>query len=363
MHRRLKNHAKIGIIIFVFSILITAVFAGTMLWFGTQANQIQNNLEGGIYLLSSTEYSEAVSSNGALQMKAGSLMGSKHYQTALFEQLLMRLIPTAIIFLLVLFVLSILLWRILKRLQNIRTVKIAEQILSSMEDPVFTDEPILAETYEKLKEKFDSRLEDFKRLSAYLTHEQKNEVAILRTRMELSENTDGLEKLDDIANGIDDILTLSENVDTAPQAVVDVTVVCAEVFDSYKRTAPNLNFDFNEEDDTEILAKSRWVYRAIANLLDNAVKYGEGKPILLSVKAKNGSVIVTVKDNGIGISEDKQEMIFGNRYRINELNKDGYGIGLSLVSHVCDLCGGFITVESEPGKGSAFYLSFPQKPF
>ena len=102
MHRRLKNHAKIGIIIFVFSILITAVFAGTMLWFGTQANQIQNNLEGGIYLLSSTEYSEAVSNNGALQMKAESLMGSKHYQTALFEQLLMRLIPTAIIFLLVL---------------------------------------------------------------------------------------------------------------------------------------------------------------------------------------------------------------------------------------------------------------------
>lgn len=181
--------------------------------------------------------------------------------------------------------------------------------------------------------------------------------------MELSGNTEGLEKLDDIANGIDDILTLSENVDTAPQTIVDVAVVCAEVFDSYKRTAPNLNFDFDEDDDTEILAKSRWIYRAIANLLDNAVKYGEDKPILLSVKAKNGSVIVTVKDNGIGIDEDKQEMIFGNRYRINELNQDGYRIGLSLVSHVCDLCGGFITVDSEPGKGSAFYLSFPQKPF
>ena len=93
------------------------------------------------------------------------------------------------------------------------------------------------------------------------------------------------------------------------------------------------------------------------------MKYGEDKPIFLSVKAKNGSVIVMVKDNGIGIREDKQEMIFGNRYRINELNRDGYGIGLSLVSHVCDLCGGFITVDSEPGKGSVFYLSFPQKPF
>lgn len=362
MHRRLKNHAKIGIIIFIFSILITAVFAGAMLWFGTQVNQMQHNM-GGVYILSSTEYAEAVSNNGSLHMKAESLIGRERYQTALFEHLLIRLIPACIIFLMVLFVLSVLLWWFLKRLQNSRTVKIAEQILCSMEDPVFTDEPILAETYEKLKEKFDSRLEDFKRLSAYLTHEQKNEVAILRTRMELAGNTDGLEKLDDIANGIDDILTLSENADTAPQAVVDVTVVCAEVFDNYKKTAPNLIFDFDEDDDTEILAKSRWVYRAVANLLDNALKYGENNPILLSVKAKNGSVIVMVKDNGIGISEDKQEMIFGNRYRINELNKDGYGIGLSLVSHVCDLCGGFITVDSEPGKGSTFYLSFPQKLF
>ncbi|RZT00482.1 sensor histidine kinase [Cuneatibacter caecimuris] len=363
MHRRLKNNAKIGIIIFFFSILITAVFAGTMLWFGTQVSQMQHNLGSGVYILSSTEYAEAVSNRGALQMKAESLMGSGRYQTALFKHLLIRLIPASIIFLIVLFVLSVLLWQLLKRLHYNRTVKIAEQLLNSVEEPIFTSEPILAETYEKLKEKLENRLEDFKRLSAYLTHEQKNEVAILRTQMELSGNIDGLEKLDNITNGIDDILTLSENIDTAPQAVVDVTVICAEVFDSYRKAAPNLTFDFNEDDGTEILAKSRWVYRAVANLLDNAVKYGEDKPIFLSVKAKNGSVIVMVKDNGIGIREDKQEMIFGNRYRINELNRDGYGIGLSLVSHVCDLCGGFITVDSEPGKGSVFYLSFPQKPF
>lgn len=114
-----------------------------MLWFGTQASQIQNSLEGGVYLLSPTEYAEAAMSSGNLQMKAESLMGSKHYQAALFEQLLMRLLPPALIFLLVLFLLSVLLWQILKHLQNGRTVKIAEQILSSTEDFVFTDEPIL----------------------------------------------------------------------------------------------------------------------------------------------------------------------------------------------------------------------------
>lgn len=122
-----------------------------------------------------------------------------------------------------------------------------------------------------------------------------------------------------------------------------------------------ITFIFDEDADTEIIAKERWIYRAVANLVSNAVKYGEGKPIEVKVENKKHSVIVSVKDNGIGISPEAQEKIFNHRYRINELNKDGYGIGLSLVSHVCDLCGGFAAVESELGVGSVFYLSFPQK--
>ena len=74
---------------------------------------------------------------------------------------------------------------------------------------------------------------------------------------------------------------------------------------------------------------------------------------------KHKSVIIIVKDHGIGISEEKQNQIFNHNYRINELNKDGYGIGLSLVSHVCDLCQGFVTVESKMQEGTTFYLSFP----
>ena len=143
-------------------------------------------------------------------------------------------------------------------------------------------------------------------------------------------------------------------------ATVDVALVCAEVCDSYCKLSRQITFHFDENENTEIIAKERWIYRSIANLLSNAVKYGQNKPIEVSVKSKNNSVIIIVKDHGIGMSEDAQEKIFNNRYRVNELNKDGYGIGLSLVSHVCDLCGGFATVDSELGKGSTFYISFPQ---
>lgn len=108
-----------------------------------------------------------------------------------------------------------------------------------------------------------------------------------------------------------------------------------------------------------IMAKERWIKRAVSNLLDNAIKYGDGKLVEVVVKRKHHSIIITVSDHGIGISEKKQAEIFNHQYRVNELNKDGYGIGLSLVSHVCELCNGFVIVDSEEGKGSTFYLSFP----
>lgn len=328
MHGTVKIHVKTGIAIFSFSVLITCVFAGAMLWFGTMANHAQIE-KGGVYLLSSVEYAEVISNGGVLQMNAESLMGTGHYQTELFNRLLTNLIPVSFVFLAMLFILSVCLWALLKRLQTRSMTKIVKELSESVTETVLSDEPVLAAAYANLKEKFDNRLDDFKRLSAYLTHEQKNEVAILRTRMELLGNTDGIEKLDKIADSIDDILTLSENTDTSPQAVVDVSIICAEVYDNYRKTADNIDFDFNGDDDTEILARNRWIYRAIANLLDNALKYGEGKPILLSVKAKNNSVIVSVTDHGIGIEEAKQETVFNEHYRINELNKDGYGIGLS----------------------------------
>lgn len=56
---------------------------------------------------------------------------------------------------------------------------------------------------------------------------------------------------------------------------------------------------------------------------------------------------------------EQQEKIFENRYRIGNRQKNGYGIGLSLVRHVAELCGGFVWVESEEAKGSKFKLIFP----
>ena len=360
MRRQMNFNIKVGAAILVFSLMITVMFTVTMFWFGISANKVEtDNL--GLYWLSSTDYAEIIENSGTLQINPEKLIRTSDYQTSLLKQMYRSLFPVSLIFLVIMIVISICFWSILKTIQNRRMLRIAEQLNTFDIEAQGTAEPPLLKAYENLKQKFEGQLDEYKRLHSYLSHEQKNAVAILRTNLELTENTEYLQNLDDIADGIDDILTLSENTDSSQVVTVDVALICAEVYDNYRKVANNIAFEFDGDDDTEIIAKSRWIYRAVANLLDNAIKYGEEKPITLSVQGKNESVIVTVRDNGIGISEEKQNSIFQEHYRINELNKDGYGIGLSLVSHVCDLCGGFVMVESEPQKGSAFYLSFPQK--
>lgn len=264
-----------------------------------------------------------------------------------------------IIFFVVFIMASFLLWITLNKIHNKEIENIVKK-LNTFEDGF---DPYLVSksfgvAYENIKEKFQQNLEDYKKLNSYLSHEQKNAIAILRTNLEIDENKEYINLLDGITDSIDDILTISDLKSDDDMVLVDVSLVCAKVCDTYRRTYKNIDFDF--DDDTTILAKERWIYRAVSNLVHNAVKYGEGKPIRVSVKNRYNSVVIEVEDNGIGMDRKFIEKIFNNKYRINDLNKDGYGIGLSLVSHVCDLCNGIILVDSEVNRGSCFYLSFSE---
>lgn len=102
---------------------------------------------------------------------------------------------------------------------------------------------------------------------------------------------------------------------------------------------------------------------AVENLLTNAIKYTEraGK-IALKVHKKRESVIISVKDNGVGVSDADQEKLFKEFSRIkNELSNQvsGTGIGLYLAKHLVELHGGTISVESIKGKGSIFTITIP----
>lgn len=370
--RKIKTpNIKIGLLIFSFSFIITIAFVGMFVLLSGGFSQsgtvniwaMPVNTGKNIFTFTmGSEDAELFLSQGYYTLTPENVGSIETYNQNYLQYVIIQILPYAVGFCFLIFALSLGLWFVLKRVQAKNNLLVVEQLNNIQNIDAFASDNLdLIHAYESIKQKFDDNLKDYQRLNSYLSHEQKNAIAILRTRLELAEQTEYLASLDLISESIDDVLTLSETKETVTSAPVDVALVCASVCDNYRVLQNNITFTFDESENTEILAKERWIYRAVANLVSNAVKYGKGNPIEISVRCNYNSVIISVKDKGIGIAKEDREKIFNHRYRINELKKDGYGIGLSLVSHVCDLCGGFAFVESEVDVGSTFYLSFPQK--
>ena len=123
-----------------------------------------------------------------------------------------------------------------------------------------------------------------------------------------------------------------------------------------------IHIDKNAEQNT-LQADRVHLTNIIYNLVDNALKYSEEKPVIkVSTVNKNGAIQISVSDNGIGISKENQKKIFDTFYRVptgNIHNVKGFGLGLSYVKTAVKKHGGHVNVESAIGKGSTFIITMP----
>jgi signal transduction histidine kinase len=111
----------------------------------------------------------------------------------------------------------------------------------------------------------------------------------------------------------------------------------------------------------------RWdrgrIEQVVLNLLTNASKYGGGKPIHCQVRAQGDRAVLTIRDEGIGISASDQRRIFDLFERaVSKDEVSGLGLGLYIARRIVEAHGGTIRVESEPGKGAAFTVELPFEP-
>ena len=120
----------------------------------------------------------------------------------------------------------------------------------------------------------------------------------------------------------------------------------------------------NAEGDTSMQADRLHLLSVVFNLLDNALKYGNGNiAVKFDLKEKENGVELSVADNGIGISQEYKDKVFEKFFRVplgNTHNTKGYGLGLSYVAHVIQKHKGKIEIESQPGVGSKFIISLPK---
>jgi signal transduction histidine kinase len=100
--------------------------------------------------------------------------------------------------------------------------------------------------------------------------------------------------------------------------------------------------------------------QVVVNLLGNAVKYGEGRPIDVRIEPGPRGVRLAVQDRGIGIPPEKQELVFERFGRaVSDRHYGGLGLGLFIVREIVHAHGGTVGVESRPGEGATFLVDLP----
>ncbi len=110
------------------------------------------------------------------------------------------------------------------------------------------------------------------------------------------------------------------------------------------------------------LVDARMIARVFQNLISNAIRFrGTQSPVVhVNAVCAAGTCTISVKDNGIGMQEDRQEVIFHAFRRLHRKNEyPGSGLGLATVKRIIELHNGQIWVESSPGQGSTFFFTLP----
>ena len=116
--------------------------------------------------------------------------------------------------------------------------------------------------------------------------------------------------------------------------------------------------------DPYLFANKDYMIIVVVNLLDNAIKYSKEPRIIIRSINTDDKVILSVKDNGVGIDKKQIKKVFKKFYRIRKEDtyvSKGFGLGLAFVRNIIQAHNGKIKVESEPGKGSTFTVELPVK--
>lgn len=167
---------------------------------------------------------------------------------------------------------------------------------------------------------------------------------------------------------IDALLSLSRigRVEYRPQAV-DVQATVGRVVDSLRATIRERGISVSVGRLPACWGDPSAIEQAFANLLDNAMKYLKPSPggrVEVGSQPADGEAFSTyfVRDDGQGIAADDQAKIFLPFQRAHTGMVEGEGIGLAIVRRIVERHGGRVWVESQPGRGSTFYLALPSGP-
>lgn len=222
--------------------------------------------------------------------------------------------------------------------------------------------------------------EQVRQFSSDASHELRTPLTIMRGEIELALRSDKTpaEYKEVLASQLEEILRLKSIIDNlltlgkADQGTLDMTLeevhldsLIKDLYDDSELLAhsKHIHVKLKKAEPVTIIGDKGRLRQLFLNLVDNAIKYTpDGGSVVISVERQNGSALVAVEDNGIGIPQEDIEKIFNRFYRVDKARSremGGTGLGLSIAKWIAELHRGSITVESVLNRGSKFTVSFP----
>lgn len=216
--------------------------------------------------------------------------------------------------------------------------------------------------------------DELKQLSYVISHDFKNPVINITTISEMLSNNqfpedkkqEAFTHLTNTSKGLySNLIGMIELLKIEDSSNVTERFNLSEVINEIKVSISTQIQDSNAqilEVDTDLEIKSNrfYIYSSLYNLIINSIKYRselDPKIVIRTVK-KEGNLILTVKDNGLGFTKDDAELLFTPFRRIHN-HTEGSGLGLALIKKMIESLGGNIWAESTPGDGSEFIISLP----
>jgi heavy metal sensor kinase len=238
----------------------------------------------------------------------------------------------------------------------------------------------LAKTLNAMLERLDDAFRQIRQFSADASHELQTPVTILQGELEVALRTprspeayqrhlqSALEEVERIATLVDALLLLARadagvlRMDRQP---VDLSQLVAEVLEQTQilAAARRITCVCGPLAPITIQGDYARLRRLLLNLVDNGIKYTPpGGRVTLSLQHRGAWVLLQVSDTGPGLSEAEHERIFQRFYRTDAARTQGQrgaGLGLCIAQSIAEAHGGYIDIDSTPGRGSTFTVRLP----
>jgi signal transduction histidine kinase len=179
------------------------------------------------------------------------------------------------------------------------------------------------------------------------------------------------QELKRIRGMVEELMTLAQMDSWQYQLEVglaDLSTVVQTAIESIASKAERFGIGiyFDDGDEHRCVCDVQKLYQVFLNLLDNAIKYSDpGDRVDVSIKEEVSSLIVRVRDTGVGIPDEDLNQLFERFYRVDKDRSratGGSGLGLAISKQIIEMHGGTISVESEVGVGSVFEIKLPKAP-